>query len=113
MSFAFNQLSDALAVSPQLQLQEVQAVADAGFKSLIINRPDFELEPHQPTSEAMIAAAQQAGLTVRYQPVVSGSITLENVQEFKQLLNELPTPILAYCRSGGRCTNLFQYAQEN
>lgn len=113
MSFEFHQLSDALAVAPQLQLQDIQAAADAGFKSVIINRPDFELEPHQPTSEAMIAAAQQAGLAVRYQPVVSGAITMENVQEFKQLLNELPTPILAYCRSGGRCTNLFQYAQEN
>ncbi len=113
MSFEFHQLADGFAVSPQLQLVDVSAAAAAGFKSLIINRPDFELESHQPTSEAMMAAAQQAGLTVRYQPVVSGSITMENVQEFKQLLAELPTPILAYCRSGTRCANLFQYAQQS
>ena len=113
MSFEFQQLTDVFAVAPQLELEDMQAAAAAGFKSVIINRPDFELEPGQPTSEQMVAAAQQAGLQVRYQPVVSGSITMENVQEFKQILSELPTPTLAYCRSGTRCANLFQYAQQN
>lgn len=113
MSFEFHQLTDTFAVAPQLQPDDIQAAAAAGFKSVIINRPDFELEPSQPTSDIMMAAAQQAGMQVRYQPVVSGSITMENVQEFKQLLAELPTPILAYCRSGTRCANLFQYAQQN
>lgn len=113
MSFEFRQLTKTFAVAPQLQPQDLQAAAEAGFKSVIINRPDFELELNQPSSDTMIAAAQQAGLSVRYLPVVSGSITMENVQEFKQLLAELPTPILAYCRSGNRCANLFQYAQQN
>lgn len=113
MSFEPRQITDTFAVAPQLQPEDLQAAAAAGFKSVIINRPDFELEPDQPTSATMVAAAQEAGLQVRYQPVVSGSITIENVQEFKQHLAELPTPILAYCRSGGRCANLFQYAQQN
>lgn len=113
MSFEFHAVTQEFAVAPQLQVPDMQAAAQAGFKSVIINRPDFELDPTQPTAEVMMQAAQQAGLAVRYQPVVSGSISAENVQDFKQLYNELPKPILAYCRSGGRCANLYQLAQED
>jgi len=60
----------------------------------------------------MVAAAEKAGLQVRYQPVVASLISLEDVLEFKQLYAELPKPILAYCRSGARCANLYQLAQQ-
>lgn len=113
MSFEFHAITADFSVAPQLQVDDMQAAAAAGFKSVIINRPDFELDASQPTADTMIAAAQQAGLEVRYQPVVAGSISAENVQDFKQLYTDLPKPILAYCRSGGRCANLYQLAQDN
>ena len=113
MAFEYRSITDQFAVAPQLQLADMQAASQAGFKSVIINRPDDELEAGQPTADLMQQAAKQAGLEVRYQPVVSGAITEQNVLEFKQLLTSLPQPILAYCRSGGRCANLYEYAQQS
>jgi uncharacterized protein (TIGR01244 family) len=86
------------------------AVAEAGYKSVIINRPDYEGGPDQPTADAVSAAARAAGLRVEYQPVVSGAITADDVTKFAELLQTMPAPVLAYCRSGARCTSLFQSA---
>lgn len=113
MSVEFHPITDQFSVARQLDPKDLQAVADAGFKSVLINRPDWEIDPSQLGSTLMIEAAKKAGLNVHYQPIVSGEITLENVQEFKQLFQDLPKPVLAYCRSGGRCANLYQLAQHN
>ena len=113
MSFSYHSLTEAFAVAPQLMPEDMQALADAGFKSVIINRPDGEGGAEQPTSAAVMTAAQAAGLQVRYQPVVSGSITDADVAEFSRSLHALPVPILAFCRSGARCANLYQSAQEH
>lgn len=113
MSFEFHSITAEFAVAPQLQPEHMQAAAQAGFKSVIINRPDHELDASQPQSDVMIQAAQAAGLAVQYQPVVSGSITWDNIEEFKQIYQTMPKPILAYCRSGARCANLYQLAQQN
>lgn len=110
MSFPFQPLTETFAVAPQLSANDMQEVANAGFKSVIINRPDLEGGPDQPLSADVIAAAQAAGLAVHYQPVVSGAMTQADVQEFARLLQALPGPILAYCRTGTRCTHLFNAA---
>lgn len=110
MSVPINSLSDTFAVAPQLSPEDMQAVADAGFKSVIINRPDLEGGPGQPSSSDVMAAARAAGLAVEYQPVVSGAMTPDDVTRFAVLLKELPAPVLAYCRTGTRCTHLFQAA---
>src|SRR5690606_1164222 len=75
MSVPFNALSKDFAVAPQLTAEDMQAVADAGFKSVIINRPDFEGGPDQPSSAEVMNAARVAGLNIEYQPVVSGAMT--------------------------------------
>lgn len=111
MSLSYHSLSETFAVAPQLAPEDMQALADAGFKSVIINRPDGEGGVEQPTSAAVMAAAHAAGLEARYQPVVSGSITEADVAQFAQSLRVLPGPILAFCRSGARCANLYQDAQ--
>lgn len=103
-------LTDHFAVAPQLSANDMAAVAAAGFKSVIINRPDFEEGPMQPVSAEVIAAAQAAGLVAEYQPVISGGITQDDVLAFAALLKRMPAPVLAYCRSGARCTQLFQAA---
>ena len=55
-------------------------------------------------------AARAAGLTVEYQPVVSGGMTAQDVTRFAELLKTLPAPVLAYCRTGTRCTVLYRAA---
>jgi uncharacterized protein (TIGR01244 family) len=111
MAVPINALSDVFAVAPQLSPDDMQAVADAGYKSVIINRPDMEGGPEQPASADVMAAARAVGLAVEYQPVVSGAMTSDDVARFAQLLHELPAPVLAYCRSGTRCTHLYHAAK--
>src|SRR5690606_37941817 len=111
MSVPINALTEAFAVARQLAAEDMQAVADAGFKSVIINRPDLEGGPDQPSSAEVMAAAHAAGLQVEYQPVVSGAMTSDDVVKFAQLLKDLPAPVLAYCRTGTRCTHLFNAAR--
>ncbi|NYT35696.1 TIGR01244 family phosphatase [Allopusillimonas soli] len=110
MPVQINALSDDFAVAPQLFPDDMQAVADAGFKSVIINRPDMEGGPEQPLSADVMAAARAAGLQIEYQPVVSGGMTADDVARFAVLLKELPGPVLAFCRTGTRCTHLYQAA---
>jgi len=112
MSLPIRSLTDTFAVAPQLYPEDMQAVADAGYRSVIINRPDGEGGPEQPTSAEVMAAAKAAGLVIEYQPVISGGMTAEDVVRFKALLDSLPAPVLAFCRSGTRCTHLFSAATQ-
>ena len=110
VSVPINALSADFAVAPQLAAEDMAAVAQAGYKSVIINRPDFEGGPAQPTAADVAAAARAAGLRVEYQPVVSGAMTPDDVARFAELLEVLPAPVLAYCRTGTRCTVLYRAA---
>ncbi len=113
MPVQINALTNDFAVAPQLSPDDMQAVAAAGFKSVIINRPDLEGGPDQPLSADVMAAAREAGLSIEYQPVVSGAMTAEDVARFAELLQTLPAPVLAYCRTGTRCGHLYQAATQS
>lgn len=104
-------VADTVCVAPQLTPEAMAEAARLGFKSIINNRPDFEHGPDQPTSAAMEAAAQAAGLSYRHLPVDGAWQSPEQIAAFKALLQELPHPVLAFCRSGARSTRLYQQAQ--
>ncbi len=104
------QLSADVCVTGQLDVAEMAWAASAGFRSVINNRPDFEGGPEQPTSEAMQAAASAAGLSYAWLPVEPAVQTPEQIARFAALLNELPKPVLAFCRSGARSGKLFRAA---
>jgi len=99
-------------VAPQLGPEAMAAAAAAGFRSVINNRPDFEHGPDQPTNASIEAAARAAGLEYRFLPVDGGWQSPEEIAAFAKLLEELPRPILAFCRSGARSTRLFLAAQQ-
>jgi len=105
-------LTEHFAVAPQLAPQDMAGVAAAGYKSVIINRPDFEGGPDQPTAADVSRAAREAGLQVEYQPVIGSAMTAADVARFAELLRTMPGPVLAYCRTGTRCTNLFVASQQ-
>lgn len=107
----YKELDKSVAVAPQIQPQDIEAIRLAGFKSIICNRPDGE-SPDQTPYSVIEATAAKAGIPIRNIPVVSGSITMENVHDMKTALAELPKPVFAYCRSGARCTNLYAMVQD-
>lgn len=110
-TLSVNRLSADVCASAQLEPSAMPAVAEAGFKSVINNRPDLEGGPSQPTSTQMEAAATAAGLAYAYLPVNPAVQTPEEIARFAELLATLPRPILAFCRSGARSGKLFQAAQ--
>ena len=42
--------------------------------------------------------------------MISGGIVAEDVDDFRKAMADLPAPVLAYCRSGARCRNLWVLA---
>ncbi|MCV2348408.1 TIGR01244 family sulfur transferase [Paucibacter sp. Y2R2-4] len=110
MSLTIQALTPEVCVAPQLEPAAMAEAAAAGFRSVINNRPDFEGGPDQPTSAQIEAAALDAGLAYCHLPVNGGYQSPEEIEQFKQLLAELPRPILAFCRSGARSTRLFNAA---
>jgi uncharacterized protein (TIGR01244 family) len=84
--------------------------AQAGFKSVINNRPDFEGGPEQPTSAAIETAALAVGMRYAYLPVHPAIQTPDEIARFADLLTQMPKPILAFCRSGTRSGKLYRAA---
>ncbi|CAN5583447.1 TIGR01244 family sulfur transferase [soil metagenome] len=109
-SFPVQAVSADVSVAPQLEPTAMAEAARAGFRSVINNRPDFEGGPSQPTSASIEAAAVAAGLSYAYLPVNGAMQTPEQIARFAELLEELPKPILAFCRSGARSGRLYQQA---
>lgn len=107
----YRQITENYAVSPQISVADVALVKQAGFKSVICNRPDDE-DAGQPPHAEIQAAVEAAGMQFRWVPVISGQMTPENVADQAAALEELPEPVFAYCRSGTRCTNLFAGVQQ-
>jgi len=103
-------LSADVCVAGQLDPAAMAWAAQAGFKSVINNRPDFEGGPDQPTHAAIQAAAQVAGLAYAFLPVHPMLQTPEDIARFAALLASLPKPILVFCRSGTRSGRLFRAA---
>jgi uncharacterized protein (TIGR01244 family) len=105
-------LTADFAVAPQLDPAAMAQAAAQGFRSVVNNRPDGEGGPGQPTSQTMQAAAEAAGLVYAYLPVSGGYQSPEEIAQFRQLIDTLPKPMLAFCRSGARSTRLYVQARE-
>jgi sulfide:quinone oxidoreductase len=101
-----HQLTDRLSVAAQISADDIAGLAAAGFRSVINNRPDDEVEG-QPSNAALAAVAAQHGLAWRYLPVRSGQVGDQDADDFADALRELPAPVLAFCRSGTRSSSLW------
>jgi len=98
-------INHTLSVSDQLVPTDMAAIAAAGFRSIICNRPDDEAAD-QPSFAVIEAAAEKAGLVAAYLPVTTQTLNADNGAAFGMLMAQLPKPVLAYCRSGARSTSL-------
>jgi uncharacterized protein (TIGR01244 family) len=104
------EITPEYSVAPQIGTGDLAGIKAQGFRSVICNRPDGESADQTDVAEVR-AEAERLGLAFAFVPVVSGQITPEDVRDFREALAALPTPVLAYCRSGARCRNLWMLAQ--
>ena len=105
-------MSENVGFAGQISPENIPQVAEKGFKSIINNRPDLEGGAEQPSSTQIEEAVRAAGLDYVYQPIIAGQITELDVRTFANHFNELPKPILMFCRTGNRSNNLFQLAKQ-
>lgn len=100
------ELDENISVTPQISVEDINTAASLGFKTIIANRPDGE-EYGQVPMAALEQAAKEAGLSWVYQPVVSGQFTQQSVIDFATHYANAEKPILAFCRTGTRCSILW------
>jgi sulfide:quinone oxidoreductase len=103
-------LTATLSVAAQITPQDLKALREAGFRSVICNRPDGE-GADQPSFDEIARAAHEQGLHCRYLPAESGKVTDAQAADFGALMAELPRPVLAYCRTGMRSTTMWALSQ--
>ena len=103
-------LSDDFAVSPQISPDDVAAIAERGYTTVICNRPDDE-DAGQPTAADIASACEAQGLAFYHLPFQGSQLPPGLVEEFAACLNASPGPVLAYCRSGQRCGYLWMMSR--
>lgn len=103
---AYVQLNDHVAVAGQIQPHDMAAIAAAGYRLIVNNRPDGEA-PDQPSSAVLQAAAQAAGLEYHYYPLNAFNYPGDDVPTMSALFDDPAKPVFAFCRSGTRSTNLW------
>lgn len=94
-------IDEDYSVSPQIEAEDVDIVSLLGFRSIACHRPNLA-QADQPAFSVIADRAAQLGIAVRHIPVLSTGLTDEAVGSMVQALDDLPRPILAYCRSGAR-----------
>jgi len=105
-----SKLTDTLSVSVQILPEDLEQLAADGFKTIICNRPDHE-GPNQPDFNMMLEAAKSHGLDACYVPLPIGPMQPSDIADFKKALEDMPTPAVAYCKSGMRSAMLWAASQ--
>lgn len=108
----YRELAEGVSVAGQIAPEDMRALAEQGFRSIIGNRPDGE-EPGQPTWNEIEGAAHEAGLETKHIPIATMDDLIAAKPAFAQALDDMPRPILAFCRTGTRSTRLYEIAQDD
>ncbi|TRD17361.1 TIGR01244 family sulfur transferase [Palleronia caenipelagi] len=104
------QIHDGYAVSPQITTDDIPALKDAGFTTVICNRPDSEVTPDL-GSDAIRAACEAAGLGFAYVPVTHAGFTHDLIINHAAAMDASAGPVFAYCRSGTRSCHVWALGQ--
>lgn len=104
-------IDDDVYVCGQITPADIAALKQFGIATIICNRPDEE-EANQPSFAEIKQAADQAGIESFYIPVVLAGITQENVVAMREAVDKAQKPLLAFCRSGGRSSTIYNIAIE-
>lgn len=100
-------INDEYSVAGQITPEEVKIIHEQGFKSMVCHRPDEE-QPGQPNFADIAAQAAALGIEIRHIPVGREGVTADAVREMVDALDEMPRPMLGFCRSGARSTAIYQ-----
>ena len=103
-------LGPELSVAGRLDRADIDALAGAGVRTIINNRPDGEDPGQLPAAEARRIAEAQ-GIAYRFIPITAATLSRADVDAFAAALRRAPVPVVAHCRSGTRSTLLWALAR--
>ena len=97
------QLDEKTLVSGQIDPNDVRALKELGVTLIVNNRPDNE-DAGQPESDAIEAAAKDAGIDYRHVPIARG-LGPSDIEAMREAMHAVGDgKLFAFCRSGNRST---------
>lgn len=99
-------LAPGLSAAGKLDRADIEALAEAGVKTIVNNRPDGEDPGQLPAAEAR-RLAEAHGIAYHHIPMTAATLTRADVDAFATVLGAAAPPIVAHCRSGTRSTLLW------
>ncbi len=100
------ELALGLSAAGALDRAAIDALAAAGVRTIINNRPDGE-DPGQLAAEEARRLAASHGIAYHHIPVTAATLSRADVDAFAAVLREAEQPIVAHCRSGTRSSLLW------
>ena len=94
-------LAPGVTVAGRLDRADIDALAKAGVRTIINNRPDGEDPGQLPATEARRIAEAQ-GIVYHHIPITAATLSRADVDAFAAALRDAPAPVVAHCRSGTR-----------
>ena len=111
-TFTPERIDEALSVTPQVQPEDMPALAAAAPRSINNPRPHFQGGAGPPTRAQLQAAARAAGLEYRYLPVPPAGHTPDQARSMVTAVDTLPQPVVAFCRTGRRSAALYRMGKD-
>ncbi|HTV89943.1 MAG TPA: TIGR01244 family sulfur transferase [Stellaceae bacterium] len=100
------ELAPGVSAAAALDRDDIEALAAAGVRTIVNNRPDGEDWGQLPAAEAQALAAAH-GIAYHHIPFTGPTLSKADVDAFAAVLASAPHPIVAHCRSGTRSTLLW------
>jgi uncharacterized protein (TIGR01244 family) len=109
-SIELHALTADVSVTAQLRLENIVALREQGFRTIIDLRPDGEA-PDQPPADRIKQAAERARMRFAFVPVPHGDIPAASVDALTQALANAQRPVILYCRTGRRAARTWALAE--
>jgi len=95
-----------VSAAGKLDCADIEALADAGIRTIVNNRPDGE-DQGQLSAEEARRLAEARGVAYHHIPVTAATLTAGDVDAMAATLAKAERPIVLHCRSGTRSTLLW------
>lgn len=100
------ELAPGISAAGALGRADIEALAQAGVKTIVNNRPDGEDAGQLPAAEAR-RVAEAHGVAYHHIPMTAATLTRAEVDATADVLANSPQPMVLHCRSGTRSTLLW------
>jgi sulfide:quinone oxidoreductase len=104
------ELTPELSATGKLDRADIDALAQAGIRTIINNRPDDE-DPGQLSAADARKLAESHGIAYHHIPVTAATLSSVDVDAFAAVMKTAAQPVVAHCRSGTRSTLLWSLTQ--